>query len=71
MQTYSGRCRGGPKDGEDLISVSREVGYAKVKWATAPTADTPLTTPDKIERGYYVHILGQWVWHQWVGHADR
>jgi hypothetical protein len=64
MQTYSGRCRGGPKDGEDLISTMRRVEWAKSPPISLRTAfsDTPLP-PAKIEWGTYDYILGQWCWH--------
>jgi hypothetical protein len=63
MKTYSGRCRGGPTDGEDLVSMRRRVDLITRRRTMNFTVDTPPDKPVEIEYGHYQHVLGQWVWH--------
>ena len=61
---YSGRCRGGPWDGKDF-----EAERKRYKVAILPPISyfrlDEIEPPDRIELKYgcYVHVLGQWIWH--------
>jgi hypothetical protein len=69
MKCYSGQCRGGPKDGEDLVCSRKTYWVPTAPPISLRSAMEPLdgTVPTAtIIWGHYQHILGQWVWH-----ADR